>query len=100
MKTTRSAAARMHSFRLTLVRRSSSMMPTFRVSRGKAIMSSTRSNSSFKGHLVRSVHLRLHHIHRAGSTVALGIRARDIAQRNERGHRCVEYALRYLVVGG
>jgi len=63
-------------------------------------MSSTRANSSFKGHLVRSVHLRLHHIDRAGSTVALGIRARDIAQRNERGHRGIEYAFRYLVVEG
>ena len=46
------------------------------------------------------MHLRLHQIDRAGSTVALGIRARDIAQRNERGHRCIEYALRYLVVEG
>src|SRR4030095_2558753 len=46
------------------------------------------------------MHLRLHDVDRAGSTVALGIRARDIAQRNERGHRCIEYALRYLVVEG
>src|SRR5438876_461547 len=46
MKATRSAAARMHSFRLTLVRRSSSMMPTFRVYRGKRSMCSTRANSS------------------------------------------------------
>ncbi len=46
MKITRSLASRMHSFRLTVVRRSSSMMPIFRVFSGRPRASSTRSNSS------------------------------------------------------
>ena len=41
MKNTRSLAARMHSLRLTVVRRSSSMMPIFRVWRSSPRMSST-----------------------------------------------------------
>ncbi|MOA56524.1 hypothetical protein D3C78_1805200 [compost metagenome] len=46
MKATRDAAAPMHAFRLMLVRRSSSMMPIFKVLRGTLIRSSTRSKSS------------------------------------------------------
>ena len=46
MNTTRSAAALMHAFRLTVVRRSSSMMPTFSVACGNPRTSSTRLNSS------------------------------------------------------
>ncbi|MCY1548668.1 hypothetical protein D9M68_847920 [compost metagenome] len=46
MNTTRSLAALMQALRLTEVRRSSSMMPIFRVWRGRKSMSSTRPNSS------------------------------------------------------
>ena len=46
MNTTRSEAARIHSLRLTVVRRSSSIIPTFMVLRGKLSASSTRPNSS------------------------------------------------------
>ncbi len=46
MNTTRSLAALMQAFRFTVVRRSSSMMPTFRVLRGRPRTSSTRPNSS------------------------------------------------------
>ncbi len=46
MNTTRSRAARMHSFRFTVVRRSSSMMPTFMVKRGMPSASSMAANSS------------------------------------------------------
>ncbi len=46
MKATRSRAASMHALRLTVVRRSSSMMPTLMVSRGSPRISSTRVNSS------------------------------------------------------
>ena len=46
MKITRSFAARMHSFRLTVVRRSSSMMPIFTVFGGSPRASSTREKSS------------------------------------------------------
>ena len=42
MNTTRSFAAMMQAFRLTEVRRSSSMMPIFSVLRGSPSMSSTR----------------------------------------------------------
>ena len=44
MNTTRSFAAWMHAFRLTEVRRSSSMMPIFSVLRARPSMSSTREN--------------------------------------------------------
>src|SRR5215831_15206580 len=46
MKQTRCCAARMHSLRLTVVRRSSSMMPIFNVLRGSPSAPSTRSNNS------------------------------------------------------
>ncbi|MCY1544806.1 hypothetical protein D9M68_807110 [compost metagenome] len=46
MKTTRLAAAAMQALRLTLVRRSSSMMPIFSVCRGSPSRSSTRPKSS------------------------------------------------------
>ncbi|CFO24324.1 Uncharacterised protein [Bordetella pertussis] len=46
MKATRAAAAAMQAFRLTLVRRSSSMMPILMVWRGSLSRSSTRSNNS------------------------------------------------------
>ncbi|COZ72223.1 Uncharacterised protein [Mycobacterium tuberculosis] len=46
MNTTRSAAALMHALRLTVVRRSSSMMPIFMVFCGNPSTSSTRLNSS------------------------------------------------------
>ena len=60
MKTTRSLAARMQALRLTVVRRSSSMMPILRVLRGRPRASSTRPNSVVgEGHLLRPVHLRL-----------------------------------------
>ena len=42
MKATRSRAARMHSLRLTLVRRSSSMIPSFTVYLGSPSTASTR----------------------------------------------------------
>ncbi len=43
MKATRVFAALMHSFRLTDVRRSSSMMPSFTVAAGRPSTSSTRA---------------------------------------------------------
>ena len=46
MNATRAEAARMHSARLTVVRRSSSMMPSFTVWRGSPSTSSTRLNTS------------------------------------------------------
>ena len=46
MNTTRSLAAWMQALRLTVVRRSSSMMPTLRVLRARPSTSSTRLNSS------------------------------------------------------
>ena len=46
MNTTRSLAERIHSFRLTVVRRSSSMMPIFIVKRGKPSASSIRPNNT------------------------------------------------------
>ncbi|MNN35634.1 hypothetical protein D3C81_1494890 [compost metagenome] len=46
MNTTRSLAALMQALRLTVVRRSSSMIPTFRVLRGRPSKSSMRPNSS------------------------------------------------------
>ena len=46
MKATRFFAARMHSARFTVVRRSSSMMPIFTVWRGRPSASSTRSKTS------------------------------------------------------
>ena len=46
MKATRSAAAAMQAFRLTLVRRSSSMMPSLTVLSGRPSSFSTRPNSS------------------------------------------------------
>src|ERR1700738_1861583 len=46
MKTTRSAAARIAAFRLTVVRRSSSMIPILSVLRGNNNKSSTRAKSS------------------------------------------------------
>mmetsp|Transcript_4772 Transcript_4772/g.8484 ORF Transcript_4772/g.8484 Transcript_4772/m.8484 type:complete len:215 (-) Transcript_4772:827-1471(-) len=45
MKMQRSLAARMHSFKLTVVRRSSSMIPSLTVLRGKPRSSSTRVNT-------------------------------------------------------
>jgi hypothetical protein len=46
MKATRAAASAMQAFRLTLVRRSSSMMPSFTVLAGRPSSCSTRPNSS------------------------------------------------------
>ncbi|MNE09817.1 hypothetical protein D3C80_1025060 [compost metagenome] len=46
MNTTRSLAALMQALRLIVVRRSSSMIPTFRVLRGRPSTSSMRPNSS------------------------------------------------------
>ncbi|MNL46031.1 hypothetical protein D3C87_1687150 [compost metagenome] len=46
MNTTRSLAALMQALRLTVVRRSSSMIPTFRVLRVRPNTSSMRPNSS------------------------------------------------------
>ena len=46
MKTTRSLAIRTHSFRLRVVRLSSSIIPNFRVFFGRPIAASTRANNS------------------------------------------------------
>ena len=72
MNTTRSRAARMQAARLTVVRRSSSMMPIFSVWRGRdRACPRPRPNSVVReGDLVGAVHLGLDDVDRAGAAVA------------------------------
>ena len=71
MKNTRDFTARMHSLRLTVVRRSSSIRPSLMVLRGKA-EHVLDGGEQIVGEcdLVRPVHLRLDDIDRAGAAVA------------------------------
>ena len=60
MKATRAAAAAMHALRLTLVRRSSSMMPILTVlARQAEQILDAREQLAREGHFVRAVHLGL-----------------------------------------
>ena len=71
MNTTRSRAARMQAARLTVVRRSSSMMPILSVLRGRPSRSSTRREQLVgERDFLRPVHLRLDDVDRAGAAVA------------------------------
>ena len=67
MKMTRSFAGRMHSFRLTVVRRSSSMMPILRVLRGSAegVLDALEQLHG-EGDFLRAVHLGLDDVDAAG----------------------------------
>ena len=77
MKATRADAARMHSARLTVVRRSSSMIPIFTVLAGQAEhVLDPAEHLVGEGHLGGAVHLRLDDVHRAGSQSARGASAR------------------------
>ena len=72
MNTTRDLAARMHSARLTVVRRSSSMMPTLTVFAGRPSSPLDRGEQVVgERDLVGAVHLRLDDVDRAGRRVAL-----------------------------
>ena len=98
MNTTRSLAARMHSLRLTVVRRSSSMMPIFmRVVRHLQQLLDAREDLDREGHLVRPVHLRLHDIDRAGARILAPAVRPDVVQRDQRGDRRIHDAFRHLV---
>ena len=98
MNTTRSLAARMHSLRLTVVRRSSSMMPILMVLCGIFSVFSTRAKISDRElHLVRPVHLGLHYIDRAGARILVPAVRADVMQRDQRGDHRVHDALRHLV---
>ena len=71
MKTTRSRAARMHALRLTVVRRSSSMMPILSVWRGRpSSVLDAPEQLVGEGDLVGAVHLRLDDVDRARAAVA------------------------------
>ena len=71
MNATRSFAAAMQALRLAEVRRSSSMMPIFSVLGARPSISSTRPNRRVgERHLLRTVHLRLDDVDRAGTRVA------------------------------
>ena len=71
MKATRAAAAAMQAFRLTLVRRSSSMMPSLTVLAGRpSSCFDAAEQLAGEGHFGRAVHLRLDDVDRAGARVA------------------------------
>jgi hypothetical protein len=73
MKIDPARAARMHSLRLTVVRRSSSMMPILRVlRRAPARPRRGRTVSPAKADLLGPVHLRLDDVDRAGTGIAQG----------------------------
>ena len=98
MKTMRSRAARMHSRRFRLVRRSSSITPTLRVLRARPSTSSTRSNSSqVKAVSSAPCHLRLDDIDAAGAAVAVAAEALEVMHGAKARHRRVHDALEYLV---
>ena len=101
MKTTRSRAARMHSLRLTVVRRSSSMMPILIVFGAMPSIVSTRPKSSDgESDFLGAVHFRLHDIHGAFARIrAAAVRA-DVVQRDQAGDRGIHDALRHLVAVG
>ena len=84
MNATRDLAARMHSARFTVVRRSSSMMPILTVLRGRPSTVSTRLKISFgEGDLGRAVHLRLDDVDRTGRALDVGAQARHRAQHGD-----------------
>ena len=60
----------MHALRLSVVRRSSSMIPTLMVSGGRpSDLLDAAEQVDGERHLVGAVHLRLHDVHRAGARV-------------------------------
>ena len=92
MNTTRDLAARIHSFRLTVVRRSSSMIPIFTVFAGRPRTASTAPKISLgEGNLVGSVHLRLHDVDGSGRRIAAGL---EVGKRGGDGHEGVHDAFR------
>ena len=81
MKATRSRASSMQALRLSVVRRSSSMIPTLMVSRRQAEqLLDAAEQLDGEGDLVGAVHLRLHDVHRAGARVRQ-LRARRAGRR-------------------
>ena len=88
----------MQALRLTVVRRSSSMMPTFMVFSGSAEHLLDRGEQvAGQRHLVGAVHLRLDDVDRAGAAV-LGLRAAlEVVDREQAGDRGVENAFRNLL---
>ena len=86
MKTIRDFTARMHSLRLTVVRRSSSIRPILIVLRGKPEQLLDRGEQVVgECDLVRPVHLRLDDVDRAGAAVARTVAALEIVQRDQAG---------------
>ena len=71
MKATRAAAAAMQALRLTLVRRSSSMMPSLTVlARQAEQLFDAAEQLVGERHFLRAVHLRLDDVDRAGARIA------------------------------
>ncbi len=91
----------MQALRLTVVRRSSSMMPTFMVFAASDSIFSTRPNSSHRQRdLVGAVHLRLDDIDRAVAAVAQLRIALQVVDREQAGDGGIEHAFRnFLAVG-
>ena len=91
MNTTRSFAARMHSFRLTVVRRSSSMMPILRVFRLSPRASSIRCEQLDRGgDFLRPMLLRLDDINASRPAVAILSLALEIVNGGQRRDHGVE----------
>ena len=103
MNATRLEAAAMQAFRLTLVRRSSSMMPSLTVLSGRPSSCSTRAEQlAGEGHLGRPVHLGLDDVDRALAAVAdaPACPALQVVQRDRGGDHRVEDAFGNLLSVG
>ena len=91
-------AARMHSLRLTVVRRSSSMMPIFTVFGGRpSDLLDVREDLVGEGHFLGAVHLRLDDVDRARARVAQAVRLAQVVHGDQRGAHRVEQAFEGLV---
>ena len=98
MKTMRCSACWMQALRLIVVRRSSSMMPTFMVFSGSPSIFSTRPEQlAGQRDLVGAMHLRLDDIDRPGAAVAGLAVALEVMHRQQAGNRGIEQAFRNLL---
>ncbi len=98
MKNTRSFAARMHSARLTEVRRSSSMMPILtRMARQAERVLDAAEQLVGEGDFFRPVHLGLDDIDRAGAAVPQPAQALQVVKRDQAGEHGVEHAFGRLL---
>ena len=98
MNTMRFEARWMQALRLTVVRRSSSMMPTLMVFSGSAEhLLDPAEQLAGQRDLVGAVHLRLDDVDRAGAAVLRLRTALEIMDREQAGDRGVEEAFRNLL---